>query len=136
MPVYRLTEGVTAAALRAAMRRALDVAGRHYPDYLDAALLAEASNGEGTPLPPLPEALEQAHYPDDFGAHAAAMHRLAFDELLALQIGMVARDRQRRGLAGPRVVVGGRPPCSGRGRSSNKPSRPPWPSGAKQSRPA
>ena len=105
VPVYRLTEGVTAAALRSAMRRALDVVGRQYPDYLGRALLAEASNGEGTPLPRLPEALEQAHYPDDFGAHAAAMHRLAFDELLALQIGMVARDRQRRGLAGPRVVV-------------------------------
>ena len=106
VPVYRLTEGVTTAGLRSAMRRALDVVGRHYPDYLDASLLAEASKGEGATLPPLPEALEQAHYPDDFGAHAAAMHRLGFDELLALQIGMVARDRQRRGQAGPRVVVG------------------------------
>ncbi|HXX61013.1 MAG TPA: ATP-dependent DNA helicase RecG [Candidatus Sulfotelmatobacter sp.] len=105
VPVYRLTAGVTTAGLRAAMRRALDVVGRHYPDYLDPTVLAEASVGEGKPLPPLAEALEQAHYPDDFGAHGAAMHRLAFDELLALQIGMVARDRQRRGLAGPRVSV-------------------------------
>ncbi|HXR27193.1 MAG TPA: ATP-dependent DNA helicase RecG [Candidatus Baltobacteraceae bacterium] len=105
VPVYRLTEGVSPAALRTAMRRALDAVGRHYPDYLDGPLLAEASIGESAALPPLPQALEQAHYPDDFGAHAAAMHRLAFDELLALQIGMVARDRQRRGLAGPRVGV-------------------------------
>jgi ATP-dependent DNA helicase RecG len=105
VPVYRLTEGVTTAGLRTAMRRALDAVGRGYPDYLDARLLAEASAGEAAPLPVLREALEQAHYPDDFTAHAAAMHRLAFDELLALQIGMVARDRQRRGLAGPEMPV-------------------------------
>ena len=41
------------------------------------------------------EALEAAHYPTDFEARDAALRRLAFDELLALQLGMVARRRAR-----------------------------------------
>ena len=40
-------------------------------------------------------ALEQAHFPDEFPRRDAALRRLAFDELLALQVGMVARRRQR-----------------------------------------
>ncbi|HTS14805.1 MAG TPA: ATP-dependent DNA helicase RecG [Candidatus Sulfotelmatobacter sp.] len=105
VPVYRLTDGVSTVALRAAVRRALDMVGAGYMDYLGADVLGEASAGEGAPLPALAAALEQAHYPDDFTAHGRAMDRLGFDELLALQIGMVARDRQRRGLSGARIVV-------------------------------
>ena len=39
---------------------------------------------------PLTEALEEAHYPTTFERRDAALDRLAFDELLALQLGMVA----------------------------------------------
>ncbi|MFI5262101.1 MAG: ATP-dependent DNA helicase RecG [Candidatus Limnocylindrales bacterium] len=105
VPVYRLTEGITEAGLRSAMRRALDAVGPTLEDYVDDDLRRLASLGEESLLPPLGTALEQAHYPADFEALAAAEHRLAFDELLALQIGMVARDRQRRGMAGPTVAV-------------------------------
>ena len=84
MPVYRLTAGLTADRLRAAMRVALDRAGHDYPEYLpDADPAAED-------VPPIGEALEHAHYPTSFEARDAALRRLAFDELLALQLGMVS----------------------------------------------
>ena len=89
VPVYPLTAGLTAARLRAAMREALDKAGKAYPEYLPAAMVAEEQ------LLPIGGALEEAHYPSTFEARDAALRRIAFDELLALQIGMVGRRRQR-----------------------------------------
>jgi ATP-dependent DNA helicase RecG len=89
VPVYRLTAGLTAARLRTAMREALDKAGVHYAEYLP----EEIRSGEELPL--IGRALEEAHYPSSFEARDGALRRLAFDELLALQIGMVGRRRQR-----------------------------------------
>jgi ATP-dependent DNA helicase RecG len=89
VPVYPLTAGLTAARLRAAIREALDRAGHAYPEYLAEPLRAAER------LLPIATALEEAHYPSTFEARDAALRRLAFDELLALQIGMVGRRRQR-----------------------------------------
>jgi ATP-dependent DNA helicase RecG len=89
VPVYRLTHGLTAARLRQAMREALDRAGHAYPEYLPPEIRAAET------VPPIAEALEAAHYPVTFEARDAALRRLAFDELLALQLGMVARRRAR-----------------------------------------
>jgi ATP-dependent DNA helicase RecG len=89
VPVYRLTAGLTAARLRVAIREALDRAGRAYPEYLPEDLRRAAG------LPSIVEALESAHYPEDFDRRDAALRRLAFDELLALQLGMVGRRRAR-----------------------------------------
>ena len=91
VPVYRLTGGLTAATLRRAIRQALDQVRFEYEDYLPR---------EAAPLPdaamPLSDALEQAHYPSSFANRDAALRRLALDELLALQVGMVARQRSAR----------------------------------------
>ena len=89
VPVYRLTTGLTANRLRGAMRAALDGAGNAYPEYLPPDIGAEQG------LPPIADALEAAHYPVTFEARDAALRRLAFDELLALQLGMVGRRRAR-----------------------------------------
>ncbi|MBA2315795.1 MAG: ATP-dependent DNA helicase RecG [Chloroflexi bacterium] len=89
VPVYRLTAGLTASRLRLAMREALDRAGQGYPEYLP-----PGPAGRGG-LPGITTALEHAHYPSSFEGRDAALERLAFDELLALQLGMVARRRQR-----------------------------------------
>jgi ATP-dependent DNA helicase RecG len=89
VPVYPLTAGLTAARLRGAMREALDRAGHAYPEYLPGPIRQQ----EG--LVPIATALEDAHYPATFEGRDAALDRLAFDELLALQIGMVGRRRQR-----------------------------------------
>jgi ATP-dependent DNA helicase RecG len=89
VPIYRLTAGLTAARLRIAMREALDNAGSAYPEYLPPAISGTEA------LEPIPTALEHAHYPSTFEGRDAALRRLAFDELLALQLGMVGRRRQR-----------------------------------------
>jgi ATP-dependent DNA helicase RecG len=98
VPVYRLTSGLTAARLRQAMREALDKAGYAYPEYLPPELRTEEE------VPSIAEALEHAHYPTTFDTRDAALRRLAFDELLALQLGMVAR-RRARGRARTTAVV-------------------------------
>jgi ATP-dependent DNA helicase RecG len=102
VPVYRLTAGLTAATLRRAIRQALDTVGAAYRDYLPREVGLDVGVG---PTLPIAAALESAHYPDDFGRRDAALRRLGFDELLALQIGMVARDRQRRLAVGEPVAV-------------------------------
>jgi ATP-dependent DNA helicase RecG len=89
VPVYRLTAGVTAATLRRAQREALNRAGDDYPEYLPAELVRRET------LISIGPALEEAHFPSSFEARDAALRRIAFDELLALQLGMVGRRRQR-----------------------------------------
>jgi len=89
VPVYRLTAGLTATRLRMAIREALDRAGTAYPEYLPEPIRA------GESLVPIGTALEEAHFPASFDGRDAALRRLAFDELLALQLGMVGRRRQR-----------------------------------------
>jgi len=89
VPVYRLTAGLTATRLRMAIREALDRAGTAYPEYLPETIRA------GESLVPIGTALEEAHFPASFDGRDAALRRLAFDELLALQLGMVGRRRQR-----------------------------------------
>ncbi len=89
VPAYRLTAGLTATRLRIAIREALDRAGSGYQEYLPDAIRHEES------LVGIAGALEEAHYPVSFDGRDAALRRLAFDELLALQLGMVGRRRER-----------------------------------------
>ncbi|TME13377.1 MAG: ATP-dependent DNA helicase RecG [Chloroflexi bacterium] len=89
VPVYRLTAGLTANRLRVAIREALDRAGHDYPEYVP----PDLRSVEG--LVGIGDALEEAHYPESFEGRDAALRRIAFDELLALQVGMVGRRRQR-----------------------------------------
>jgi ATP-dependent DNA helicase RecG len=121
VPMYRLTAGLTASTLRRAIREALDKVGVTYPEYLPAearpavaeGVSADATTGDlaAVPMPiatapvPIATALENAHYPETFPARDAALRRLGFDELLALEVGMVARDRQRRVAVGEAVEV-------------------------------
>lgn len=98
VPVYPLTEGLALKSLRAAIRAALD-RFPPYAEYLPTDLLV-AQRLDGIAV-----ALEQAHFPDDFPRCDAALRRLAFDELLALQVGMVARRRQRAVAAAVSVTI-------------------------------
>ncbi len=99
VPIYRLTAGIAVPRLRLAIREAIDRAGIAYPEYLPGDLLRD----EG--LVGIARAIEAAHYPADPAARDDALRRLAFDEFLALQLGMVARRRQRgRSRAMPLVV--------------------------------
>ena len=95
VPVYRLTAGVTAPTLRTRIRTALDEALPSQPEYLPGALRRNLAADVGQ-LADVHEAIEWIHFPPDFERRDDALRRLAFDELLALQVGMVARQRQRR----------------------------------------
>ncbi|HYC06527.1 MAG TPA: DEAD/DEAH box helicase, partial [Candidatus Binatia bacterium] len=99
VPVYRLTSGLTAARLRTSVRESLDRAGPGLAEYLPPAVLrAERLTGIG-------EAIEEAHFPGSFESRDRALRRLAFDELLALQVGMVARRRERGRSRGVVIAV-------------------------------
>jgi ATP-dependent DNA helicase RecG len=99
VPVYPLTGGLPAARLRSAIREALDKAGHAYPEYLPASIVADER------LVAIARAIEEAHYPETFEGRDAALERLAFDELLALQLGMVQRRRERVRDAAPVVTL-------------------------------
>lgn len=106
VPIYPLTAGLTTRILRGAIRGALDGFGP-YPEYLPSDLLRMPSGDghEWAELLSIGRAVEMAHYPDGFALRDAALLRLAHDELLALQLGMVGRRRQRQVSEGRRVVV-------------------------------
>ncbi|HJW21733.1 MAG TPA: ATP-dependent DNA helicase RecG [Candidatus Limnocylindrales bacterium] len=89
VPIYRLTAGVTGTSLRRAIRGALDAIGHDYPEYVPREIL------DPLRLPAIGEALEEAHFPTSFERRDQALDRLAFDELMALQVGMVGRRRGR-----------------------------------------
>ncbi|MEO8469018.1 MAG: ATP-dependent DNA helicase RecG [Chloroflexota bacterium] len=99
VPIYRLTAGLTSASLRRAVRGALDATAAAYPEYLPPDIRSDAS------LISIGEAVEEAHYPTSFERRDAALRRLAFDELLALQVGMVGRRRSRVGEHGEPIVI-------------------------------
>jgi ATP-dependent DNA helicase RecG len=92
VPVYRLTHGVTAPTLRLRIREALDKALPEQPEYLPPTLRREIEPR----LPAIRDAIEWLHFPPDFASLDLALERLALDELLALQVGMVARRRRRQ----------------------------------------
>jgi ATP-dependent DNA helicase RecG len=102
IPVYRLSGKLTAPVLRRAIRQALDRVGRTYPEYLPDWVAREASTTD-VRLRAIQETLESAHFPHSPEARDAALSRLGFDELLALEIGMTARQRLR--IASKRVPI-------------------------------
>jgi ATP-dependent DNA helicase RecG len=87
-PVYPATEDVTPQRLRGLVEAALaDVDA--LPDPLPAAL----REGEGLPL--RRDALVALHQPRDLDEAEAGRRRLAFDELLVLQLAIARRARER-----------------------------------------
>lgn len=87
VPVYRLTQGITSHALRKLTAQVTQYWARKQADPLPADMVER--NG----LLTYGETLAQIHYPDSDTKLEEAQHRLAFDELLLLQLG-VLRQRQ------------------------------------------
>jgi len=88
VPVYPLTEGLSGRNLRRFTWQALQEWLGGIEETLPQELLSR------TRLMPLREAIWQAHYPSDMSTWQAARRRLAFDELLTLQLAVLARRRQ------------------------------------------
>ncbi len=87
-PVYRLTEGLSNKRLRGWVKAALDeyvdLVADPLPDYVR----------QTHALPGLADALRQVHLPDSVEQRDAALRRLAFDEFLYIQLGVLQRRRE------------------------------------------
>ena len=87
LPVYGLTEGLTAERLRQAVAAVLPVVDG-CPEPLPAQLRQQEQLLERA------QALQAIHQPRDQASLAAARNRLVFDEFLLLQLGLAQRRRQ------------------------------------------
>ncbi len=97
VPVYSLTGGVTQKRLREVLARILD---RCLPLVADPLLPDERAA-----FPDLADALRTVHFPEEATDVDAALDRLAFDELLALQLGLAQGRQARAALRGPAISV-------------------------------
>ncbi|MDQ3688901.1 MAG: ATP-dependent DNA helicase RecG [Chloroflexota bacterium] len=97
VPVYRLTSGITQKRLRELLARLLDHA---LPSVVD-----PLTDDERHGLPPLDVALRTAHFPEDAADVSEALDRLAFDELLALQLTFAQAREARAGSKAPPIEV-------------------------------
>ncbi len=84
LPVHRATEGLTTNWLRRLVAAAVDDYAE-VPDFLPAGL--RIAHG----LLPLGAASRAIHFPRDLAEAGEARRRLAYDELLCLQLGLAAR---------------------------------------------
>ena len=89
VPVYRLTQGMTARSLRSLTWQAIVGFLKAVAETLPADALRR------TGLPPLQDAIRDAHYPADSAAADRGRRRLAFDEILAFQLAILGRRRHR-----------------------------------------
>jgi ATP-dependent DNA helicase RecG len=88
VPFYSKTEGLSDKQLRTWVRLGLAAGAGQVRDPLPAETIA------GAALLDLATALSQAHFPDDDASLGRARHRLAFDELLLIQLGVLRRRRE------------------------------------------
>ncbi|MEM1366505.1 MAG: ATP-dependent DNA helicase RecG [Cyanobacteria bacterium P01_H01_bin.15] len=89
LPVYALTEGVSADVIRKAIAIVLPAA-EQLSDPLPATLRSQYE------LIGLPSAIANIHYPPDTEQLALARRRLVFDEFFYLQLGFLQRRQQQR----------------------------------------
>ncbi|HEV8251028.1 MAG TPA: ATP-dependent DNA helicase RecG [Gaiellaceae bacterium] len=94
VPVYPASEEVTSGFIRRLAEAALPRA-RDFPDPLPAAL----RDREGLPL--RADALHALHRPRALDEAERGRRRLAFDELLVLQVGLARRGREREQAVAP-----------------------------------
>jgi len=87
VPIYPLTAGLQSRTVRRVLREAIDSFITRLTDPLP------RETRERLGLADLRFAVTQMHYPDSAGALEAARRRLAFDELLPIQLAMLLRRR-------------------------------------------
>ncbi len=87
VPVYPLTRGLYPRQVRQLVKRVVDRWAGQLDDFLPPGLKQRCH------LLDLSQAISQAHYPEDEALRARARVRLAFDELILLQLGVLSRKR-------------------------------------------
>jgi ATP-dependent DNA helicase RecG len=98
-PIYPLTEGLTNNRLRNLIYDAVEGYARFMTDPLPAQLREQYE------LPDLTYSLQQIHFPDSQEVLLQARRRLAFEELLYLQIGVLQRRRTLRQATAPAFAI-------------------------------
>ncbi len=90
LPIYPLTAGISMGIMRSCVKNALERLVPGNCETLPQSVMVKHN------LIPADEALKKIHFPADSSEISAARKRLAFDELLTLQLGMLAlRERSR-----------------------------------------
>jgi ATP-dependent DNA helicase RecG len=87
VPLYPLTQGLTARPTRRLVKETVDRWADRIPDFLPTTLRSRCN------LLDLPKAIRQAHYPDNEELKNESRRRLAFDEFFVLQMGVLSRRR-------------------------------------------
>jgi len=90
LAVYPATEGLSVKQLRSLVETCLDQLLPHVEEYLPAEILREAG------VPPLQKALEMVHRPASLADALSGRSRLAFEELLAVQLLHRRANREAR----------------------------------------
>ena len=99
VPIYRLTEGLKAGQVRRWLHTAIEGGPRRTAIVGEVPDLLPAQVRERHRLPDIASALRQVHFPDDTARLLAARRRLAFDELLVLQLALAQRRERWRAQA-------------------------------------
>ncbi len=88
VPLYPLTQGLYHRQVRKLMKAVVDQWAGQVEDFLPQEVKERCN------LLELPQAISQAHYPEDEALKDRARVRLAFDELFLLQLGVLNKKRQ------------------------------------------
>jgi len=87
VPLYSLTRGLRPRQVRKLMKEVIDQWAWQVEDFLPPELRERCN------LMELPQAISQAHFPEDEASKDKARLRLAFDELFILQLGVLSKKR-------------------------------------------
>jgi ATP-dependent DNA helicase RecG len=87
VPLYHLTQGLHPRQVRKLLKEVVDQWTWQVEDFLPMEVRGRCN------LLELPEAISQAHYPEDEVLKDRARVRLAFDELFLLQLGVLSKKR-------------------------------------------
>lgn len=99
VPIYPLTEGVGPRWLRRVTKGAVD----RFADLVQDPV--SDNHLESHSLLPLPIAIHQIHFPDNWEMLTRARRRLAFDEFLFIQLGVLKKRREWKEAAGQPIAV-------------------------------
>ncbi len=99
VPVYRLTSGLKARSFRQIMKNISDEWSTKMPDPIPQTVLDRSE------LADLGWAIQQAHFPEGWDHLAHARRRIIFDDLIMLQLAVLANRREWQAVAGPVLDV-------------------------------
>lgn len=99
VPVYSLTEGLSPRALRRLMKNTIEYWAERLPDYVPQSVL------DRTELADLGWTIKNLHFPEGRDHLHFAQERYAFDQLLLMQMAILARRREWQSSPADRLTV-------------------------------